>query len=202
MNGRSADVDVAALPDHAFGHHGLIWWGTISFMVIEGTMFITVLVTYFYLKLRVSSWPPSALEPVATFGTINTLILLASCLPNHLAKRAAERYDLPRVRLWMVVSMVFALAFLVVRGFEFTALGVSWDTNAYGSVVWVLMGLHTSHLASDFLDTGVLTALMCTRHGRELRRFVDVSENGLYWYFVVASWIPIYLTVYFAPRWL
>jgi heme/copper-type cytochrome/quinol oxidase subunit 3 len=98
--------------------------------------------------------------------------------------------------------MVSGAAFLVVRGFEFVALGVAWDSNAYGSVVWVLMGLHTTHLATDFLDSGVLTVLMFTRHGRELRRFADISENGLYWYFVVASWIPIYLTVYFAPRWL
>lgn len=202
MNGRATNVDVAALPDHAFGHHGLIWWGTVSFMVIEGTMFITVLITYFYLKLRVSEWPPSVPDPDVAFGTINTVILFTSCLPNHWAKRAAERYDLPRVRLWMVVAMAFGLAFLVVRVFEFASLAVSWDSNAYGSVVWVLMGLHTTHLATDFLDTGVLTVLMFSRHGTELRRFVDISENGLYWYFVVASWIPIYLTVYWAPRWL
>jgi cytochrome c oxidase subunit III len=202
MNGRTGDVDVAALPDHGFGHHGLIWWGTVSFMVIEGTMFITVLVTYYYLRLRVPFWPPSVPEPHLTWGTINTLILLATCIPNHFAKAAAEKYDLAAVRLWMVVAMIGGAAFLVVRGFEFTTLGVSWDSNAYGSVVWVLMALHTTHLATDFLDSGVLTVLMFTRHGRELRRFVDISENGLYWYFVVASWIPIYLTVYFAPRWL
>ena len=34
------------------------------------------------------------------------------------------------------------------------------------------------------------------------RRYVDVDENGLYWHFVVAWWIPTYLTIYFAPRWL
>ena len=33
-------LDVSALPDHAFGHKGLIWWGTIGFMVIEGSMFV------------------------------------------------------------------------------------------------------------------------------------------------------------------
>src|SRR5690349_21611338 len=193
MNGRTADIDVAALPDHAFGHHGLIWWGTISFMVIEGTMFITVLVTYYYLRLRVSSWPPSVPEPHMLWGIVNTVILLVSCIPNHLAKLAAERYDIRAVRAWMVIEMILGVGFLVVRGLEFTALGVSWDANAYGSVVWTLMALHTTHLATEFLETGVLTVLMFTRHGRELRRFVDVAENGLYWYFVVASWIPIYL---------
>jgi heme/copper-type cytochrome/quinol oxidase subunit 3 len=31
-------------------------------------------------------------------------------------------------------------------------------------------------------------------------RFVDVSENSLYWYFVVLTWLPIYGFIYFAPR--
>jgi cytochrome c oxidase subunit I+III len=194
-------LDVAALPDHRFGHKGLIWWGTVSFMVIEGTMFVTVLVTYFYLKLRVSEWPPSVPEPDLLFGTLNTAIMIASCVPNHLAKVAAERYDLARVRLWLLVALAFGAAFLVVRIFEFRALNVSWDTNAYGSIVWALMGLHTTHLLTDHLDTGVLTALIFSRHV-EPKRYVDVSENGLYWYFVVIWWIPIYVTVYFAPRWL
>ena len=31
-------------------------------------------------------------------------------------------------------------------------------------------------------------------------RFVDVSENAMYWYFVVLTWLPIYAVIYFAPR--
>ena len=34
----------------------------------------------------------------------------------------------------------------------------------------------------------------------EERRFVDVSENAVYWYFVVAAWLPIYGVLYWAPR--
>jgi cytochrome c oxidase subunit III len=34
----------------------------------------------------------------------------------------------------------------------------------------------------------------------EGRRYVDVSENARYWYFVVLSWLPIYAVVYLAPR--
>jgi hypothetical protein len=46
----------------------------------------------------------------------------------------------------------------------------------------------------------VLTAMMFTRHGYESKRFVDVSENCFYWYFVVLSWIPIYAVLYWSPR--
>jgi heme/copper-type cytochrome/quinol oxidase subunit 3 len=194
-------VDVAALPDHAFGHHGLIWWGTAGFMVIEGSMFLLVLIAYFYFRLRVPEWPPSLPDPGLAAGTVSLLIYIASCVPNQIAKRAAERYDLGRVRVWMAVCLMFAAAAILVRGYEFAALNTSWDNNAYASITWLLLGLHTSHLVSDFLESTVLAA-MVFKTEVDGPRFVDVSENALYWYFVVASWIPIYLTIYFAPRWL
>jgi cytochrome c oxidase subunit I+III len=56
------------------------------------------------------------------------------------------------------------------------------------------------HTITDFIDTVVLTVLMFTGplNGR---RFVDVSENAAYWWFVIAAWIPVYVTLYWAPRW-
>jgi cytochrome c oxidase subunit III len=29
---------------------------------------------------------------------------------------------------------------------------------------------------------------------------VDVSENSFYWYFVVATWLPFYLVIYWGAR--
>jgi heme/copper-type cytochrome/quinol oxidase subunit 3 len=34
----------------------------------------------------------------------------------------------------------------------------------------------------------------------DANRFVDVSENAVYWNFVVLSWLPIYAVIYLAPR--
>jgi heme/copper-type cytochrome/quinol oxidase subunit 3 len=82
---------------------------------------------------------------------------------------------------------------------EFTSLNTMWTTDAYGSIVWLLLGLHTTHIATDVLDTAVLTALMFIGPVEELR-FVDVSENSIYWYFVVFAWLPIYGVIYWAPR--
>ena len=201
LAGRRA-LDVRELPDQgAFGHQGLIWWGTIGFMVIEGSMFFMVLITYFYLRLRVDEWPPSLADPDLFYGTLNLAVLIVSALPNHLAKKAGEEFALPRVQFWLVICVLLGGAMLLLRAFEFTTLNCRWDDNAYGSMVWCLMVLHTLHLATDVVDTGVLALLMFTGPITK-SRFIDVAENGLYWYFVVLSWIPIYLTVYFAPRWL
>jgi heme/copper-type cytochrome/quinol oxidase subunit 3 len=91
------------------------------------------------------------------------------------------------------------VAFIAVRFYEFTHLNVRWDTNAYGSIVWTLLGLHFVHLLTDFFDTVVLAVLMFTGP-LEGKRFVDVAENGMYWYFVVGAWLPIYAVIYWAPR--
>ena len=62
-----------------------------------------------------------------------------------------------------------------------------------------MLGLHTTHIVTDFLDSSVLTVLMFTGPVEE-HRFVDVEENAVYWYFVVLSWLPIYGVIYWAPR--
>jgi cytochrome c oxidase subunit III len=194
-------LDVSALPSHAFGHQGLIWWGTVGFMVIEGSMFVIVLITYFYLRMQVSDWPPSLPNPDIGPGTLNLVIAIASCLPAALAKTAAEKFDLPRVKVWLSVLTVLSFVNVFVRVFEYPALNCRWDDNAYGSITWLLLSLHTLHIGTDAVDSAVLTALVFVGPMTK-PRFVDVSENSLYWYFIVLWWIPIYLTIYFAPRWL
>jgi heme/copper-type cytochrome/quinol oxidase subunit 3 len=194
-------LDVSTLPSYAFGHQGLIWWGTTGYMVIEGSMFVMVLIAYFFLRTRSSEWPPSAPDPDLTWATVNTVLLIVSAIPNHFTKKAAEAFELERVKLLLPSCVLFGVAFIAVRALEFTTLGVSWDTNAYGSIVWIILGLHTTHIVTDVLETAVLTALMYTSHV-EPKRFVDVSENALYWIFIVVTWLPVYVTLYLSPRWL
>jgi cytochrome c oxidase subunit 3 len=194
-----ATLDVSKLPTYAFSHRSLMWWGTVGMIVIEGTLFAIALVTYFYLRGLSQHWPPSTSPPDLLYGTLTTVLLLVSGVPNHIAAKVAEREDLRGIRIWMFVCCLFGLAVLVVRGFEFTALHTHWTASAYGSIVFALLVLHTVHLATDFVDTVVLEVLMITGPITG-RRYVDVSENAGYWWFVVGAWLPIYATVYLVPR--
>jgi len=200
MNERPA-VDASRLPDYAFGPQGLVWWGTTGFMVIEGSMFVMALIVYFYLRLKVPHWPPSLPPPGISYATANLLLVLVSCVPCQLAKSAAERFDLRATRTWLGILVLIGIGNVVLRALEYTQLNCRWDANAYASITWVLLSLHTIHVATDVVDSSVLLAVICLEPVTE-RRFVDASENSLYWYFIVAWWIPIYLTVYFGPRWL
>lgn len=193
-------VDVADLPLHGSGSKSPSWWGTAAFMLIEGTGFALALVVYFYLMSVAPTWPLEAKLPDLLPGTALTLILLASLLPNIWVARAAKRNDLRKVRIGLILMTVAGIAPLAVRPFEFAAMHIKWDGNAYGSVTWLLLGLHTTHLVTDLIETIVLSCLMFTRHGDNPRRYGDVQDNAMYWNFVVLTWLPIYVSLYWVPR--
>ena len=193
------ELNVSDLPTVVFGHRSIIWLGTIGMMMIEATAFALVVASYFYLRTRSNGWPPGLQPPNLLFGTANTLLFLGSLFPNAWTKKRGEAGDLRGVQIGLTIMVLLGLGNLVLRWFEFRSLNSTWDANAYASVTWTLLGLHTVHLLTDWFDTAVLAVLMFSGLA-EGKRFMDVSENCDYWYFVVFTWLPIYAVLYFAPR--
>jgi cytochrome c oxidase subunit 3 len=193
--------DLSELPDHAYSYRSLTWWGVVGFMVIEGTAFALAIAAYFFLMSHEQHWAPQPLDPPDLIaGTLFTLVMLLSEIPNVMVKRAAHAKDLAAIRRLLPVMVGIGALLLVIRAFEFNSLNVLWYSSAYGSIVWALLLLHTTHVGTDWVDTVVLAALMRTRHGESPRRMVDTDENALYWRFVWLCWLPIYLLIYWVPR--
>ncbi|RAK56920.1 cytochrome c oxidase subunit 3 [Phenylobacterium deserti] len=193
--------DLSRLPSAGFSTHGLWFWAGMAFILIETTGFALAGASYIYLMNGADAWPLDAPPPALGWGTAMTALLLISLAPTMVLSHVARMRDLKATRFWaLVVGVLNGLA-LVIRGFEFTSLNVRWDQDAYGSITWALMLLHTLHLVTDFIDTGLLTVFLFT-HQVDTERFSDVDDDAFYWMFVVAAWAPIYLLVYWAPRWL
>lgn len=193
-------LDVSHLPLHGSGTASPTWWGTLAFMLIEGTGFSLGIVVYLYLMSIASVWPINAPAPDLLPGTLLTALLAISVIPNVLVAHWAQRRKLKKVRIGLIIMTLLGIAPLFLRFFEYPALHVMWDSNAYGSITWVLLGLHTTHILTDLIDTLVLMCLMFTRHADNPRRYGDVEDNAMYWNFVVATWVPLYLCLYWVPR--
>lgn len=193
--------DLAGLPTSKFGPSSLTWWGILGFMVIEGVSFALTFGAYFYLMGHEQGWPPEGrLPPNLLAGTIFTLVILASEIPNTLIKKAARTGDVATVRRLLPIMVGVGIALLIIRGFEFNSLNCRWYDNAYASIIWTILLLHATHLITDWMDTVVLWALIMTPLGYEPRRLVDVDENSMYWRYVWLLWIPVYLLIYWVPR--
>jgi len=193
------ELNVSSLPTVVFGHRSIVWMGLIGMMAIEGTAFALVIAAYFYLRTRSSDWPPGLLPPKLLAGSLNTALFLVSLVPNAWAKKQGEHGNLRGSQVGLLIMTAIGVGTLVIRWFEFRSLNCTWDANAYASVTWVVLGLHTVHLVTDWFDTAVLAALFFTDRV-EGKRYMDVSENADYWYFVVFAWLPIYAVLYLAPR--
>jgi cytochrome c oxidase subunit III len=196
----TSNVDVSGLPTTTFSHRSIAWWGTLGFMAIEGTTLFIGVVAYFYLSRNFQTWPPEhTLRPSVFWPTVQVVFLLASLIPTVLADRAAYRIDLPKLRQWFIVMLICEVIAVFVRWQEFLSLNVRWDSNAYGSAAWTLVGLHTTLLVADLFETAILTAILFSNRLVD-RHFSDATDVTFYWYFLVGAWIPIYVIVYFGPR--
>jgi heme/copper-type cytochrome/quinol oxidase subunit 3 len=196
----ASSLDVSHLPSIAYGPRTTVWWGVVGLLMIEATMFAMLVATYFYLRVTGDAWPPLGTPaPRLLAATLNMALLLVSVAPMYVMHRASWRAHRRAVALWLVVGTLIGGGNLVLRGFEFAALNCRWDSHAYGSIVWTILAMHAGHLVSSTLEN-LLLALLMIIGPVERKHFVDASVNALYWYFVVASWLPLYVLVYWVPR--
>jgi cytochrome c oxidase subunit III len=200
MNPARPVIDVSTLPTVTFGNKSLMWCGTMAFMVIEGWTLGLGVFAYLYLRHNFETWPPPRVpDPSLLIPTLNMLVMLLSLGAAWYAKKRAEALDKRGVMRGLVIATGFGLVILVLRWFELWDLNVRWDTNAYGSVAWFVVGLHTTLLLMDVGDT-IGLAILFGAAKTEMHSFSDATDNSMYWAFTVFGWVPLYLLVYLGPH--
>ena len=200
-------IDVSGLPHHGFDTVDPVWWGNNFLLAIETSMFGLLIATYFYIRQNFELWPPplaqttASLNPLPdlTFGTANAVLLVASCLPMIWADVSARRGRRSSVQIALVICLLCGITAIVFRSFEFSAVQFRWDSNAYGSVVWFILGMHLLHLLTLTCETLLLTIWSFTREF-DMKHRVDMTVLGVYWYWVATIWLVLYGVVYLTPR--
>lgn len=200
-------IDVSELPHHHFDTYDPVWWGNNLLLAIETSMFAILIATYFYLRQNFTLWPPPVAQLTATlrplpqlgYGTANTILLLLGCIPMILTDRAARRDNRRGSQIGLIICGIIVLVALILRGFEFSAMYFRWDSNAYGSIVWFMLGMHMMHLMILTTEIVLLTTWIFTREF-DMKHRVDIVTIGVYWYWVVGIWLLLYAVIYFTPR--
>jgi heme/copper-type cytochrome/quinol oxidase subunit 3 len=169
-----------------------------AFIGSECLLFGSLISTYLIYKGKslVGPYPHEILNiPFTSFSTFD---LLMSSLAMVLALAAIQRGDLKQGKLWLLVTALLGLVFLVGQVYEFSSFvheGLGLTTNLFGSTFFVLTGTHGAHVTVGviWLLTLWVQALR-GKLGREQALTVEIA--GLYWHFVDVVWIVIFTFVY------
>jgi cytochrome c oxidase subunit 3 len=144
------------------------------------------------------------------FGTINTLVLLTSSLTVALAIAALRAGRPKRVGLLLLLTLLLASAFLVIKGFEYShhfAEGIypgtsyqfaELDTRGaklFFTLYYFMTGLHALHVIAGMGVIGLL-ALLHWRRPYGAADHLPVELGGLYWHLFDAVWIFLWPLFY------
>jgi cytochrome c oxidase subunit III len=191
-----SSLDVSELPAYAFGRRDPRWGAVLLLIAIEGSVFGLMLFCYFYVRTRLEVWPPTSPGVrEQTYGAVILATLALSAVTTHLVNKAAYRVDLSRLKLWLGITTALSAVALGLRAFELSNLPFRWDSNVFGSVFWGTLSLHTMHLTAGTIENGLFLALLYLGP-IEKKHLVDLEVNGVYWFFVVLSWLPLYAVLY------
>jgi cytochrome c oxidase subunit 3 len=206
--GQHRSLDVKELPAVGFDTHAPLWWGNAFLLMIETAMFGILVALYFSVMMNTNPFPPPRVDrmpviwnaaPELFLPTIGLAVLLISLIPGIWLDLSARRRDAGAVKIAVVVTLVFNIAAIVIRYYEYDSLLFKWNDNAYGSVTWMILGMHMLHLFVMFAEDTYLM-LWTFIKGLDDKHALDLTVTAVYWYWIVAIWVPLYLLIYILPR--
>ncbi|HUO63107.1 MAG TPA: heme-copper oxidase subunit III, partial [Terriglobales bacterium] len=104
-------------------------------------------------------------------------------------------------KIWLFMTAVFGAGFVGFQIFEFTHfvhLGLTLQTNLFGSTFFVLTGFHGAHVTGGVIWLlAMWTLAMRGKLGPQDSLKVEIC--GLYWHFVDIVWIVIFALIYLIP---
>ena len=160
-------LDLSHLQPYDISSEAPLWWGQLFMAIVECTMFAILIAMYFYIRLSMDMWPPPGiLIPELVLPSVCVVLLILSCIGSYLASEAAKRGDREGMIRGLVLNLALALAGMVARGINWGQWNFRWDVDAYGSIVWCIIFLHTFDIVADLLFTGVLVAILVSRGAR------------------------------------
>ena len=175
--------------------------GMACLIVAEAAIFIIFIVAYiFYIGKSLSGPTPAQVLELPIFGTI---CLLSSSITVHFAVSALRKQNFRGCTIWLAGTVLLGSIFLITTAQEWYHLihveGLTIRTNLFGTTYYSLVGLHASHVVVGLI---MLFLTLCfSLMGRVTEEHSEKLEVlSLYWHFVDAVWVVVFLVVYVLGR--
>lgn len=172
------------------------WWGMMSLIATESMVFVILLGAYFFLRASAPHWPLGGIKPPELHLSVPfSFVLWGSSVPIFYAESAIRRDSQRGLRAGLMLSGIMGLAFLGYTLYDFNSLTFGWRDNAYGSIFYLIVGLHALHVFVGLCMNG-LVQIKAWQGKFSSTRHTTVEVFGLYWHFVDAVWIFVFSALF------
>jgi cytochrome c oxidase subunit 3 len=188
-------------------------FGMWAFLATEVLFFGAMFNSYImYRHAYPHAFAEASHHTIVLFGTLNTGILLTSSLTMALAVHAAREDNLKCLSRYLVITILFALGFLAVKGLEYHQdvdenlwpgphfrADLPPQAQIFWVLYWIMTGVHALHVT---VGVGLIStiATMAKRRKFSGAYYTPVEMTGLYWHFVDIIWIFLYPLLYLIQR--
>ena len=168
------------------------------YLMTDCVLFASLFATYVVLRNSTNGEPGGAELFQPPYILVETIILLVSSLTAGLGLLAYRRREKRQVLLLFGATIALGLAFLALEINEFRHLisdGHSWESSAFLSAFFTLVGTHGLHITAGLIWISVLLWRFLKQGFNDvsLQRF---SLFALFWHFLDIIWIFIFSIVY------
>lgn len=180
----------------------MAWWGMILFIASEALIFANFIASYLYLEIHNWSSQVWQLPSDITYPIINTLILIASSFPAHMAGLGIARGNQRQLKIGLALTILMGAVFLGGQIYEYSGLfgqhGFTPSASLFGSAFYTLTGFHGLHVT-----IGAIFLLICLirsmRGDFTAKNHFAVQAAEMYWHFVDIVWIVVFSLIYLSP---
>lgn len=173
-------------------------FGFWAYLMTDCILFATLFATYAVLRNNTFGGPSGKDLFSMPYVLIETLALLASSFTCGLAVLSARRDYKNLVSIFLGITFVLGMVFLLMEVSEFRQLvidGNSWQRSGFLSAFFTLVGTHGLHITAGLLWLTVLS-LQLSRHGLIAKTVRQLTLFSLFWHFLDIIWVFIFSIVY------
>ena len=169
----------------------IIWLGS-EFMFFSG-----LFAAFFTIRASAKVWPPPGTKLDTYQALVFTFVLLASSPTFQLGVWAQERGEYKKARNWIIASFLLGAAFLGNQAYEWKTLPFRPRTNAYGSLFYIMSGLHGLHVLLGLVAMiALLGRLAGSLKGGDPGETSVFQAVSYYWHFVDIVWIGLFSALF------
>lgn len=168
------------------------------YLMTDCLLFATLFCTYAVLHHNTFGGPSSKDLFDLSTAFVETMLLLLSSVTCGLAMLYSLKNKKNQIIAWLTISFLLGAAFIAIELHEFRQFvqeGHSWQTSAFLSSFFTLVGTHGLHVSIGLLWLIVIIAQIFWM-GVNLITFRRLIVFGLFWHFLDLIWIFIFTFVY------